>query len=417
MKILIVGNGAREHTLCWKFSRSNRITGLFAAPGNAGTATVATNLPDIAADNVEAITRFASDNSVELVFVGPEAPLAAGLVNALAAAGVRAIGPHKEASRLEASKAYAKSFMESHDIPTASHRSFSDGDELEKHIRSASTRVVVKKSGLAAGKGVFEDRDTDALVHHGREVIEQEDEVVVEEFLSGSEVSVFAVTDGRNYVLMPPCADYKKAGVGSSGPNTGGMGAICPVPWITPEEMDRIDREIVGPTFAGMRDAGLMYRGILYFGLMLTADGPRLLEYNVRLGDPETQVLLPLLRADFTNWCEAILGEELDTFPTTYHEASAVGVVVAAAGYPGSYETGLEVSRLQSHPEDEAFVFHSATRLEDGRLLTGGGRCFTAVGIGRELLTARSRAYSAARGVTFPGSWYRPDIGARIFGG
>ena len=416
MKVLVVGGGAREHTVCWKFSRSNRLSGLFAAPGNAGTVNLATNLPKIDSDDVEAVTRFAVDSSIDLVFVGPEAPLAAGLVDALSAEEIAAIGPHAAASRLEASKAFAKSFMSSYGIPTAAYRSFSDGNEFERYVRRARKRLVVKKSGLAGGKGVFEDDDPDLLIANGRAIVDAKDEVIAEEFLAGSEVSIFALTDGSDYLILPPCADYKKAGVGSTGPNTGGMGAICPVPWITPEEMVQIDQEIVAPTFRGMADAGIGYRGVLYFGLMITTDGPRLLEYNVRFGDPEAQVLLPLLRADFTNWCEAIVNGSIGSFPASYLDASAVGVVIAAAGYPGSYEKGLTVSRLPSHPEDEAFVFHASTAVRHGRLVTGGGRCFTAVGIGRELLNARSRAYSAARGITFPGSWYRPDIGGRIFG-
>jgi phosphoribosylamine--glycine ligase len=416
MKVLVVGGGAREHAVCWKFSTSNRISGLFAAPGNAGTVNLATNLPEIDSDDVEAIARFAVDLSIDLVFVGPEAPLASGLVDALLADGIAAVGPHAAASQLEASKVYSKSFMSSYNIPTAAYQSFSDGDEFEKYVRETGKRLVVKKSGLAAGKGVFEDPDPEVLIANGRAVVETNDEVVAEEFLIGHEVSIFALTDGTNYLVLPPCADYKKAGVGSTGPNTGGMGAICPVPWITPEEIQQIDREIIAPTFRGMADAGIGYRGVLYFGLMITDDGPRLLEYNVRFGDPEAQVLLPLLRADFTNWCEAIVHGSIGNFPASYAQASAAGVVVAADGYPGSYEKGLTVSRLPSPPEQEALVFHASTAMRDGRLVTGGGRCFTAVGIGRELLTARSRAYSAARGITFPGSWYRPDIGGRIFG-
>ncbi|MEE8440473.1 MAG: phosphoribosylamine--glycine ligase [Spirochaetia bacterium] len=416
MKVLVVGGGAREHTVCWKFSRSNRLSGLFVAPGNAGTADLATNLSEIDANDVEAITRFSVDSSIDLVFVGPEAPLATGLVDALLAEGIAAIGPHAAASKLEASKKFAKSFMTSNNIPTAAYRSFFDADEFEKYVRGAGKRLVVKKSGLAAGKGVFEDEDPDVLITKGRAVVEAGDEVVAEEYLTGSEVSLFALTDGSDYLILPLCADYKKAGPGGTGPNTGGMGAICPVPWVTDEETEQIDREIVAPTFRGMADAGIGYRGVLYFGLMMTIEGPRLLEYNVRFGDPEAQVLLPLLRADFTNWCEAIAHGSIAGFPTACLEASAVGVVIAAAGYPGSYEKRLTVSRLPSLPEDEALVFHASTAMQDGRLVTGGGRCFTAVGIGRELLDARSRAYSAARGVTFPGSWYRPDIGARVFG-
>ncbi len=417
MKPLVVGNGAREHALAWKLSRSNRISGLYVAPGNAGTATLGENLESLSAEDVEAIVRTAVDKGVDMVFVGPEGPLALGLVDALTESGVPAIGPPAEASRLEASKAESKRFMDAYRIPTAAHRTFDDPDQLETYVRNAGRRLVVKKSGLAAGKGVIESEDTDLLVSAGRAFIEEGDSVVVETHLDGYEISLFGISDGRDYVLLPPCTDYKKAGVGGTGPNTGGMGAICPVPWLAPKELDLIISTIVEPTYRGLRDAGLAYRGVLYFGIMVTEDGPMLLEYNVRFGDPETQVVLPLLESDFGNLCDAVLHNAVGEFPVRLSTASALGVVIAAPGYPSDYPSGLVVSPLPQPPDNEALVFHAATTISaDGTITTGGGRCFTAVGLGEELLTARTNAYTTAKTICFPGSWFRPDIGGRLFG-
>lgn len=416
MRIMVVGNGAREHALVWKFARSNRLSGLFVAPGNAGTETLGENLPDIDPLDLDGVVRAAGDRKVDLVFVGPEGPLAAGLVDALAESGISAIGPPARAAELESSKAMSKSFMESYGIPTATHRTFTDPDELARYVRTHDRGVVVKKSGLAAGKGVIESADTDRLVESGRRFIEEGDSVVVEDRLSGYEISMFGISDESDHVLLPPATDYKKAGVGGTGPNTGGMGALCPVPWLTPEELDLIRSTIVEPTYAGLRDAGLHYRGVLYFGIMMTESGPMLLEYNVRFGDPETQVVLPLLRSDFANLCDAVLHNSMASFPIRTSDDSALGVVVAAPGYPSDYPSNLPVEKLPSPAESEALIFHAATRSHDGHLYTGGGRCFTVVGTGPEILTARARAYRTAKDVVFPGSWFRPDIGGRIFG-
>jgi len=417
MKILVIGNGAREHALAWKFSRSNRISGLYTLPGNAGTALLGENVDSVDPNDVEAVSRVATDRRVDVVFVGPEVPLAAGLVDALEESGIAAIGPHAAAAELESSKAMSKSFMAHYRVPTASHRTFENGDELERYVRSAGTGLVVKKSGLAAGKGVIESDDPERLIAAGREFIVQGDRVVVEERLTGYEVSVFGVSDGTNYALLPPCTDYKKAGVGATGPNTGGMGALCPVPWLAPADLERIRVEIVEPTYAGLRDAGLSYRGVLYFGVMVTESGPMLLEYNVRFGDPEAQVVLPLLESDYANLCDAVLRGAIGDFPLRVSNKTALGVVVAAPGYPSDYPKGLPVRRLPAPPDQEALVFHAATTTDpSGETLTGGGRCFTVVGLGNELLNARRLAYTYAKEVDFDGSWFRPDIGGRIFG-
>lgn len=416
MRVLVVGNGAREHAIAWKFSMSNRISGLFAAPGNAGTEQIATNVPEISGADPEATVRWAHDNRIDLVFVGPEGPLAAGLVDALTEAGIAAIGPPAAAAQLEASKEFSKNFMQRHGIPTAEFRSFHDADGAEAYLRNRTVRVVVKKSGLAAGKGVLESDDLEERVSFARGVVAGGDAVVVEERLTGFEISAFLLCDANTYTLLPFCTDYKKAGVGGAGPNTGGMGALCPVPWLTPEEQDSIVTTVVEPTVQGLREDELLYKGVLYVGLMMTPDGPRVLEYNVRLGDPEAQVLLPILSADIVNCCDALTRGELSSFHLRVSQQVAVGVVLAAAGYPGDYKKGLPVTAMPDAPASHSALFHASTIMRDSVVHTNGGRCFTAVGVGNELLEARRRAYDLAKSVVFPGSWFRPDIGGRIFG-
>ncbi|TVQ24127.1 MAG: phosphoribosylamine--glycine ligase [Spirochaetaceae bacterium] len=415
MRILVVGSGAREHAIAWKLSRSNRISGLFVAPGNAGTEAIATNLGDVG-ENVEQIVRAASDQRIDIVVVGPETPLANGIVDELESAGIAAIGPGRASARMESSKAFSKAFMERYGVPTAAFRTFDDAAELEQYLSDSTGRFVVKQSGLAAGKGVLETDDRNAMIEFGRQTIDRGDQVVVEEHLVGYEVSVFGVSDGRSHLLLPACTDYKKAGVGGSGPNTGGMGAICPVPWLDAKTWDRIVAEVVEPTYRGMSDAGLTYRGILYFGIMVTEDGPRVLEYNVRFGDPEAQVLLPLIGSDLVDLFDAMVTGSIASYAPTISNMSALAVVVAAPGYPSDYPTGLPVDTIPGFPDDEALVFHASTSRVDGTIHTGGGRCFTVVGMGQGLLNARARAYRAAKDVTFPGSWLRPDVGGRVFG-
>ncbi len=412
MRVMVVGNGAREHALAWKFSQSNRVSGLVVAPGNAGTLELGENLVDVLQDDVDAIVRVCVDRKIDLVFVGPEGPLEHGLVDALAERGIRAIGPTAQSARLEASKSFSKEFMVSYRIPTADYRSHSDAHELEAHIRGTSHALVVKKSGLAAGKGVIESDDRDLLVNAGKRFIEEGDTVVVEERLTGFEVSVFGLSDGVNHVILPPCTDYKKAGVGSKGPNTGGMGAICPVPWLTADELAAIRSSIIEPTYRGLADANLAYSGILYFGIMVTEDGPKLLEYNVRFGDPEAQVLLPLITTDFLTLSNAMIKGEIASTTPEVSPHSSVAVTIAAPGYPSEYPQDLEVRSLPR----SGLLFHASTHRDGSTIRTGGGRCFTAVGVAPDLLAARNAAYATAREVAFEGSWFRPDIGGRIFG-
>jgi len=416
LRILVIGSGAREHALTWKFSKSKRTSALYVAPGNAGTEQIATNVPELGARDYEGIVRFSIENRINLVFIGPEDPLADGLADILRNAGIPAIGPGKEAAQLEGSKAFAKNFMRDHGIPTARSAEFDSYEKCVAYLEKLDHRVVLKKSGLAAGKGVLESTEIVEMKSFAKSVLTN-DTLLVEEYLAGYEVSIFAVSDGENYLLLPPCADYKKAGEGTTGPNTGGLGSVCPVPWIEPAMLARIKAEVVEPTFQGLRTQSLRYKGILYFGLMITDEGPRLLEYNVRFGDPETQVLLPLIKSDFGNLCDAIIEGNIGEFPLAVSEKSAVGVVIASPGYPGQYRTGLPVRGLPSDSAQGQLVFHANTHRDNGGvILTGGGRSFTAVGIGNELLQARAEAYSAAQAVKFDGAWFRKDIGSRIFG-
>ncbi|MDR2589030.1 MAG: phosphoribosylamine--glycine ligase, partial [Spirochaetales bacterium] len=274
--------------------------------------------------------------------------------------------------------------------------------------------IVLKKSGLAAGKGVLESQNVEEMTAFAKKVL-KDDVLVIEEFLEGCEATIFAVLDGKNYLLLPPCMDFKKAGENDTGPNTGGMGSVCPVPWLDAAAKERILREAIEPTFEGLRREGLFYRGILYFGLMITPGGPKLLEYNVRFGDPETQSLLPLISSDFGNLCDAITTGSLDSFPLTVSERASVGVVVAAKGYPAAYRKGQPVRIAETPGEKDLEVFHTATyRDSEGILKTGGGRCFTVVGTGKDLFEAADRAYRGVKNVFFPGAWFRPDIGKKF---
>jgi phosphoribosylamine---glycine ligase len=424
MRMMVIGSGAREHALAWALARdAGPGEAVYCAPGNAGTEAVATNV-GLDPEDPAAVLAAVRELGVGLVVVGPEGPLAAGLVDALEAAGVPAFGPPRKAAALECSKAFARSFSERRGVPCARTARFSDEASLRRYLDEArGARVVLKKSGLAAGKGVFESDDRDELLSFGREVLAS-DELLAEEYLVGRELSVFALCDGSDYLLLPACVDHKKAGPDDTGPNTGGMGAICPVPYADDATMRRIEREVIEPSFRGMREEGLAYRGVLFFGIMLTEAGPKLLEYNVRFGDPETQSLLPLLEGGSGELLAAVARGGLCSARPRFSGSVACGVVVAAPGYPGSYPKGLSADLGQDGGDAMcdadrglSLLFHASTsRGADGRPRTGGGRCFTAVGVGRDWDEARAAAYERAAAVRFDGAWYRPDIGKRAYG-
>lgn len=417
MKVLIAGSGAREHALAWAFATAeNRAAkdGVYCAPGNAGTESLARNLR-LDPEDPRAVVAAAHELGIDLVVVGPEGPLAAGVVDALDEAGIPAFGPPKKAAALEASKSFARAFSERWGVPCARTARFSDAKALRRFVdESAGARLVLKKSGLAAGKGVLESDDREELIAFGEFVLES-DELLAEEYLVGRELSVFALCDRSDFLLLPACADHKKAGQGDTGPNTGGMGAVCPVPYAEPAVLERIEREIVAPTFRGMQDEGLSYRGVLFFGIMLTAEGPKLLEYNVRFGDPETQSLIALLESNIAELCLGVAKGALCSLRPRFSDRVACGVVVAAPGYPGPYPKSLRVD-LGGPKSVDSLLFHaSTTRGADGAVLTGGGRCFTAVGLGESWDAARTRAYELAAGIRFEGAWFRPDIGEKIY--
>lgn len=422
MRVMIIGDGGREHALAWKFARSNRLTGLFCVPGNPGTAELATNL-EIDALDFNAVTDAARRYGISLVFVGPEAPLAAGIVGHLRREGIAAIGPEAESARLESSKTFAKEFMQRHAVPTAHAQTVETRQQLEAFVEKNPGPIVVKMDGLAAGKGVREfDRAEDAVDFAGEAL--KSGPVLLEERLSGYEVSVFALIDKNGYQVLPPCADYKKAGEKGTGPNTGGMGAVCPVPWIAEKTLERIREDIVEPSITGLRSDRLDYTGILYVGVMVTESGPKVLEYNVRFGDPETQVVLPLLRADMLDVCEAMLEGRISRTIVKADEAICVAVVVASDGYPGPYEKGLPIEIEPNHgtrttPKSlDRLLFHAGTRRNaDGTaLVTDGGRCFTCICRESDLIRARAGAYALARSIHFDGAWFREDIASGIFG-
>jgi len=415
VRVLVLGSGAREHSVAWMFSKSNRISGLFIAPGNAGTEELGVNITDIDINDSAQVIEVCRKNDINIVFIGPEKPLDSGVADDLLKAEIPVIGPPKESAKLETSKTFSKNFMQKHKIPTAKAEEFSDYAAFEKYIKEGSGKQVLKKNGLAGGKGVLESDDTKELLDFGKKVL-KDDTLLVEDFLEGYEVSVFAFTDGEHYLLFPTCADFKKAEEGDTGPNTGGMGAICPVPWVDKKMMERIKQEVVEPTFNGIKKDGLQYHGVLYFGLMITNDGPKVLEYNVRLGDPETQALFPIIESDFGNLIDNVWKGKLDEFPLEINQQSSMCVVIASKGYPGVYEKEKTVSPIPIYPETDSLVFHAATeRDKDDRVITTGGRCFSAVGLGKDLLTASIRAYEAAERIQFNGSWYRKDIGRKFF--
>ena len=415
MNALVIGSGARESALVWGLSRSSTVSRLYAGPGNAGTAEVAENIASLDPLDPDAVLGACRTHRIDLAVIGPEAPLAAGVVDRLDAAGVAALGATRRAARLESSKAFAKEFMARHRVPTARSQHVHEIGTAERLLRSSKRRLVVKRDGLADGKGVLDSDDMDALVTFARDGL-RSGSILLEEHLSGPELSAFVLLSGHDRgdcFLLPYCADYKKQHEGEVGLNTGGMGSITPVPWITDELDRRIRARIIEPTVNGMAEEGLSYRGVLYVGLMVTEDGPRVIEYNVRFGDPEAQVLIPSLNTDLASLLDAVAAGRLPDVPP--QDRAAACVVVASGGYPERYETGFPVDLPVADP-DRGLIFHASTRTRDGRVVTGGGRCFSAVGLGSDLGAAAAHAYELAERIRFHGGWYRHDIAAAYRG-
>ncbi|AMV31918.1 Phosphoribosylamine--glycine ligase [Pirellula sp. SH-Sr6A] len=423
MRVLVVGSGGREHALAWKISQSPRVTRLWVAPGNAGTALEAENVP-IAADDIAGLVAFAKKESVDLVVVGPEVPLTLGLVDELAKVKIRAFGPSKAAAQLEGSKVFCKLLLRQADVPTADYQAFRDADSAMRYIKARypnerdKASVVIKADGLASGKGVivcsYRDEALEAIDRIGRknEFGRAGSQMIIEERLEGPEASVLAITDGKTILTLPSAQDHKAAYDGDKGPNTGGMGAYSPTPVVSDDLFETIEDKILVPTIHTMKRNRKPFRGVLYAGLMLTQAGPKVLEYNVRFGDPECQPLLMRLQSDLLDILEATVDGRLDEIdPPVWDPRPAICVVVASQGYPGAYENGRPITGLEKAADlPDVKVFHAGTKLVDGTVVTNGGRVLGVTALGANLSAAKLNAYTAVQAVRWPGAWCRKDI-------
>ncbi len=421
MKILIIGGGGREHALAWKVAQSPKAEKIFVAPGNAGTAREpkCENVA-IAAEDVDGLLKFALANKIDLTVVGPEAPLVLGVVDRFRTAGLRCFGPTQPAAQLEGSKAFTKDFLARHKIPTAAYGNFTDVAAAEAYIKRVGAPIVVKADGLAAGKGVIIAQTMNEAIAAVRDMLagnafgEAGHRVVVEEFLTGEEASFIVMVDGEHILPLATSQDHKRVGDGDTGPNTGGMGAYSPAPAVTPEIHTRIMREVIGPTVRGMAAEGNPYTGFLYAGVMIGPDGtPKVLEFNCRFGDPETQPVMLRLKSDFIELIEAALDGTLDKVQAIWDTRAALGVVMAAGGYPGSYNKGDVITGLPEKPEADRKIFHAGTALKGNDVVTSGGRVLCVTALGATVSAAQQRAYELVRKIQWSEAQYRHDIGYR----
>ncbi len=420
MKVLVVGGGGREHALTWKMAQSPLVDSIYCAPGNAGMAALA-ECVSIKAEDIEGLERFAREKKIDLTVVGPEAPLVAGIADVFEGRGLAVFGPGKEAAQMEGSKDFAKRLMLEAGVPTGKSETFTDIESAQACIRKGEPPYVIKADGLAAGKGVViaqNDREAYAALKAcfvDRAFGAAGEKVLVEEFLQGQEVSIIAFVDGEDVLPLAPAQDYKRAGDGDTGPNTGGMGSYSPVPVMPEEDYRRAVEEILEPTARTLAARGIRYRGILYAGLILTASGPKVLEFNVRFGDPETQAVLPRMKSDIVEAMLAVVEGRLARTGLEWREDPCVTVVVASGGYPGDYAKGYPISGLEEAGSLEGVtVFHAGTRLGDGgEVLTDGGRVLNVSALGRDFAAARARAYEAVGKIKFKDIYYRKDIAMR----
>jgi phosphoribosylamine--glycine ligase len=421
MKVLVIGSGGREHALAWKLSQSARVAEVLVAPGNAGTAREprCRNV-DIKATDIDALLKLAADEKIDVTVVGPEAPLVQGVVDRFREAGHRIFGPTAAAAQLEGSKAYAKDFLARHGIPTAYYAVFEDVDLALQHVRDHGAPIVIKADGLAAGKGVVVAMTVEEAEAAIVNMLETEAfgeagaRVVIEEFLTGEEASFISMVDGSTALPMATSQDHKRVGDGDTGPNTGGMGAYSPAPVVTPEVHERVMREVVEPTVRGMIADGIPFTGFLYAGLMISPDGaPKVIEYNVRFGDPETQPVMLRLRSDLMDLVDAAIDGKLDQAETKWDDRTSLGVVMAAENYPGTPRLGDVIEGLDANPGFGAKVFHAGTALKDGKVITTGGRVLCACALGETVAEAQQRAYLAVANIDWPGEFHRHDIGWR----
>ncbi|KAF1837905.1 phosphoribosylamine--glycine ligase [Decorospora gaudefroyi] len=423
LRVLLVGNGGREHAIAWKLVQSTSIEHIYVVPGNGGTATLSqkvTNVSDIKDSDFPSLVAFAKEKDINLLIPGPEAPLVAGIVDYFAengGRGIKAFGPSKAAATMEGSKTFSKDFMKRHNIPTAAYENFSAYDDAKAHLDTVPHQVVIKASGLAAGKGVIIPQSKEEAHAALKEImLDKEfgaagDEVVIEEFLEGDELSILTFSDGHTLQSLPPAQDHKRIFDNDEGPNTGGMGTYAPTRIAPREVLDRIDKDILQPTIDGMRNEGFVFKGVLFTGLMMTKSGPKVLEYNVRFGDPETQSLLALMEGDLAELMVACAEGRLKEVHVEVSDKSAATVVVAAGGYPGSYAKGTPM-RLDAVPED-VVLFHAGTSFSDNTLKTSGGRVIASTATAPTLEEAVAKAYKGVECIHFEGMQYRKDIAAR----
>ncbi len=420
MKILVVGGGGREHAICYGLHKSSRVTKLYCAPGNAGIAEYA-ECVEIGVMDFEKQVAFAKEKAIDLVVVAPDDPLAAGLVDEFEKAGIKAFGPRKNAAILEGSKAFSKDLMKKYGIPTAAYETFDDPEKALEYLETAKMPIVLKADGLALGKGVLICNDLESAKAGVKEIMLDKkfgtagSRMVVEEFMTGREVSVLSFVDGKNIRIMTSAQDHKRAGDGDTGLNTGGMGTFSPSPFYT-EEVDRICREkIYQPTVDAMRAEGREFKGIIFFGLMITEDGPKVLEYNARFGDPEAQVVIPRMKNDLLDVIEACVDGTLGDVELEFEDNAAVCVVLASEGYPVKYEKGYEIKGLENFKDkDDYFCFHAGTKFADGKIVTNGGRVLGVTAKGADLKEARAKAYKATEWIDFDNKYMRHDIGKAI---
>ena len=423
MNVLIVGSGGREHAFTWKASQSDHVEKIFIAPGNAGTSLEpkAENV-DISASDIDALVSFAEKENIDLVIVGPEDPLVNGITDAFKKVGINCFGPELLGAQLEGSKDFAKSFMEKHNIPTASYRSFTDADKAKKYIQQNELPLVIKADGLAAGKGVVIAEDSQTANKTIDEFISEtkygdaSKKIIIEEFLTGQELSYIAMVNGTEYLALATSQDHKTIGEGDVGFNTGGMGAYSPVPFVDNELDNKIRKEVIEPTVKGLSEDGISFRGFLYAGLMIDSSlNLKVLEYNCRFGDPETQPIMLRLKSDLIEMIQACFSGSISHFKVDWDQKSAMGIVMSSIGYPESYETGKEIFGLDRLTERKnTKVFHSGTRLENNDVLTNGGRVLCVTALGDDLKQSNRNAYSAVQEIGWDGKYYRKDIGFRV---
>ena len=422
MKILVIGSGGREHALAWRLAQSPRTQKVFVAPGNAGTAREFA-LQNVPITDIPTLVAFVEREQIHLTVVGPEAPLAAGVVDAFRAKGLRIFGPVKAAAQLESSKDFAKQFLYKHKIPTAKYQTFADAAAAHAYVDAEGAPIVIKADGLAAGKGVVVAMTADEA-HAAIDMMLLDNRmgdagarVVIEEFMEGEEASFIVMADGKHALALATSQDHKRLHDGDQGPNTGGMGAYSPAPVVTPDVHARVMREVINPTLTGMAAEGLPYTGFLYAGLMIDGEGkPRVVEFNCRMGDPETQPIMMRLKTDLADLIEAAIAGKLDQTEAEWDRRFALGVVLAAAGYPESPRKGDVITGLPASEQEDVHVFHAGTALQDSQVVTAGGRVLCVTALGDNVRSAQKRAYEVADGIVFEGRQYRRDIGHRAIG-